>query len=394
MPSQISQALLDLLQENGGKLGNLSARKLLREKIGRNISEQVYERSKEQLLSQGLIKRAPGRGGAIELLTSDNSKTSTSPPSPPRDESTDQRIEQLYTSLFYTPGLMTKRNKATITILCGDDNDKLYCGWDEKRSIFFIQYRPDKNRTDNSDTAEILFSKATRTIQNATIQRIASSTTLYLGSSIAQVNHVVRVLMGLLEDVTLDPTAKGRESLTSPRQRDYFIEIAKLIKLSNDNNLKWPLKRNWRYALGFDDVDDLIIIGSSPLAASSKNAKDTYREHVVPVSLIKKEAEKLAQHGAPEQIIADFIQHHLYVVMITKEEAALLDRPIDDGGLSLKTSMPEGWVLGDDPLARLQAAGIRINFTNPIPLPEWKPWRRPGLRDKIRKILNTPVIRV
>lgn len=169
MPSQISQALLDLLQENGGRLGNLSARKLLREKIGKSISEHAYERSKEQLLSQSLIKRAPGRGGAIELLASENSKTSASPPSPPRDETTDQRIEQLYTSLFYTPGLMPKRNKTTITILCGDDNDKLYCGWDEKRSIFFIQYRPDKNRTDNSDMAETLFNEATKTVQNATI---------------------------------------------------------------------------------------------------------------------------------------------------------------------------------------------------------------------------------
>lgn len=394
MPSQVSQSLLDLLQENGGKLGNLSARRLLREKLGCSISEQVYERSKEQLLSLGLIRRAPGRGGAIELLSINQNDPSTSSSPETKEQLSQKRIDDLYTSLYYTPGLWAKRNKVTITILCGDDNDKLYCGWNIKKSAYFIQYRLEKGRSDNTELVEQLFKKASQNIPNSTIQRISTSTTLNLGKSVPQVNHVVRVLMNDLEDITLDPDAKDRQSQKNPRQENYFLDIAKLIKLSTENNLQWPLTKNWRQALGFDDVDDLIVIGSSPLAVSARNNKETYREHVVPVSIIKREAEKLALMGAPEQVIADFIEHHLYVVIITRQEADLLDKPIDQSGLSLKTSMPEGWVFGDDPLARLRQAGININFLNPIPLPKWKPWRKPGLRDRIRKILNTPLIKV
>lgn len=194
--------------------------------------------------------------------------------------------------------------------------------------------------------------------------------------------------MSLLEDVTLDNAPQQAEAPRRPRTEDYYAEIAKLIKLCVDNDLKWPLK-NWRKSLGFDDVDDLIVIGSSPNGATEK-----YREHVVPAALIKEEAVKLAEKGASEHVIAEFIQHHLYVVLISKSEAALLDRVLDKGGLSLKTSMPEGWVIGCDPLDRLKAAGIHINYSRAVPLPEWKPWKKPGLRDKVRKILNTPVIRV
>lgn len=394
MPSQLSQSLLALLEENGGKLGNLSARRLLREKLGKSISEQVYERSKVQLLSLGLIRRAPGRGGAIELLSIHQPKPRPASSPEAKEQASQECINDLYTSLYYTPGLWAKRNKATITILCGDDNDKLYCGWNNKKGAYFIQYRLEKGRPDNTVLAEELFQKATQKIPDASIQRITTSTTLYLGTSVPQVNHVIRVLVSLLEDVTFDPATKDKQPQKNPRQENYYQEIAKLIKLSIENNLQWPLTKNWRQALGFDDVDDLIVIGSSPLAANAKSTKDTYREHVVPVSIIKREAEKLAQRGAPEQVIAEFIEHHLYVVIITRQEAALLDQPIDQGGLSLKTSMPEGWVFGDDPLERLRTAGITINFLNPIPLPEWKPWRKPRLRDKIRHILNTPILRV
>lgn len=390
MPSaQLNRkSLLKLLQDNNGRLGNLSARRLLGQQIGQEVSIEQYEQLKEQLLSEGLIKRAPGRGGAIELMPPEPEASSPPSPDASKEESSDQRIETLFTSLSYLPGLRAKKNKATITILCGEDSDKLYCGWDQQRSVYFVQYRIEANREDHSALAERLFSQASVKVPGASVQRLAAATTLLLGANVAQANLVVRRLMSLLEDVTLDNAPQQAEAPRKPRNEDYYLEIAKLIKLCIDNDLRWPLK-NWRKTLGFDDVDDLIVIGSSPNGVGEK-----YREHVVPAVLIKEEAVKLAEKGAPEHVIADFIQHHLYVVLISKSEAALLDRALDEGGLSLRTSMPEGWVIGCDPLDRLKAAGIQINYSRPVPLPEWKPWKKPGLRDKVRKILNTPVIKV
>lgn len=390
MPSaQLNRkSLLKLLQDNNGKLGNINARRLLGQQIGKEVSPETYEQLKEQLLSEGLIRRAPGRGGAIELMPPEPAESSAPSVDASKQESSDQRIETLFTSLSYLPGLRAKKNRATITILCGEDSDKLYCGWDHQKSVYFVQYRIEANREDHSALAERLFSQASVKVPGASVQRLAVATTLLLGANVAQANLVVRRLMSLLEDVTLGNAPLQAEAPRKPRNEDYFLEIAKLIKLCIDNDLRWPLK-NWRKTLGFDDVDDLIVIGSSPNGVGEK-----YREHVVPAVLIKEEAVKLAEKGAPEHVIADFIQHHLYVVLISKSEAALLDRPLDEGGLSLRTSMPEGWVIGCDPLDRLKAAGIQINYSRPVPLPEWKPWKKPGLRDKVRKILNTPVIKV
>ena len=388
-PAQLNRkSLLALLQDNGGKLGNINARRLLSKQLGDEVSLDEYEQLKEQLLSEGLIRRAPGRGGAIELIESDASQGNISSGETAQNESPEQRIETLCTSLSYLPGLRAKKNKATITILCGEDSDKLYCGWDQQKSAYFVQYRLESGREDHSELAAKLFAKASFNIPGSTIQCLAAATTLYLGTSVAQANLIVRRLMSLLEEVTLDNAPQQAEAPRKPRAKDYYLEIARLVKFCVENNLKWPLK-NWRKTLGFDDVDDLIVIGSSP-----NGAIERYREHVVPAVLIKEESVKLAERGAPAHVIADFIQHHLYIVLISRSEAALLDRVLDEGGLSLKTSMPEGWVLGCDPLDRLKAAGIHVNYSQPVPLPEWKPWKRPRLRDKVRKILNTPVIRV
>ena len=380
-------ALIKALEDNGGRLGNLNARRILSQELGKEVSPEDYEQLKEQLLSEGRIKRAMGRGGAIELLPAEP-EPSDNKPKPDSEETPQQRIDVLFAALNCLPGMRAKMNQRTITMLCGEDSDKLYSGWDESKAIYFIQYRVESGREDHSSLVERLFRKASSGIPYATIQSNLSSTILQLSDNVAQVNRVVRRLVSLLEDVTLDNAPQSAEAPKKPRTDSYFLEVATLIKLCVDNDLRWPLK-NWRKSLGFDDVDDLIVIGASPMGRVER-----YREHVVPVSLIKEEAIKLAEKGAPEKVIADFIQHHLYVVLISKSEASILNATIDDGGLSLKTSMPEGWVVGCDPLERLREAGIQVSYDQPIPLPEWKPWRKPGLRDKMRKILNTPVIRV
>jgi len=92
----------------------------------------------------------------------------------------------------------------------------------------------------------------------------------------------------------------------------------------------------------------------------------------------------MAERGESAEAIAEFIRHHLYVVIISPSEAQLLNSSIDAGGMSVKTTMPEGWIFGDDPTERLKAAGIQIRFDSHA-LPQWKP-KKQGKRDLIKRL--------
>lgn len=91
-------------------------------------------------------------------------------------------------------------------------------------------------------------------------------------------------------------------------------------------------------------------------------------EHVVPVSLAKKIAFRMLEDGATDEQIAIMISWLVEVVFITKEEQKRLDSSVKNGGLGLKTSMPQGWnsnVVDHDwtlanQYSRLEAAQIRI----------------------------------
>ncbi len=383
------KALLRILADNGGRLGNLKARRILSDKFNQEIDTELYEQVKMRLLSDGLIKKTRGQGGGIELLPPETDDSPGEAPShAPQVISQSERLSLLHDALSCKQGIRAKRNKTSITILCGDDNDKLYCGWDEGKNAYFVQYRLEAGREDCSDIVEEIFGSAAAGIPSILMQRAASGVSLFIDDNLARFSHIISRVRNSLEDVTLVNPPQNAQDPRKPRLESYYIEIASLIKLCVDRNLLWPLK-NWRKTLGFDDVDDLTVIGESV-----RGIIDKYREHVVPVSLIRDEAIKLAEKGAPEQVIADFIRHHLYVVLISKEEAMLLDTSVDEGGLSLKTSMPDGWVVGCDPLERLREAGIPVRFYGALPLPEWKPWKKPRMRDKIRHVLNTPLIKV
>lgn len=386
-PRNARRTLLRILEENGGRLGNGKAKKLLQEKLGVELTQEDFDHIKEQLLSSGSIRRAPGRGGSIEVIHEETqesaSEISTNGKAATR-ESAQLRVDNLMVSLRHLPGARVKQNRRTITLLCGDDNDKLYCGWDEGKESYFIQYRVESGREDHSDLAEKLLREAIAPLPQATVQKTSTCTTAFVGSNVAQCNRVTKRMMALLENETLDNAPQQASPARKARTEDYFLEIATVIKLCVANNLHWPLK-NWRKTLGFDDVDDLVVIGSSPASPSSP-----YREHVVPACLIKEEAIKMAEEGAPANAIADFIQHHLYVVIISTDEAKILNSGVDQGGMSIKTTMPEGWIFGDDPTERLSAAGIQVNYIRPIPLPEWKQWR-PSKRSRVRDLLFKPL---
>jgi hypothetical protein len=389
--------LIALLRDNNGKLGNLTARRLLSQKVGQEISVDQYELLKEQLLSEGLIKKAQGRGGSIQILVDETcpsleaddledkgiTQSLDSPdPATLSDSSQGEKLYRLYTALDYCPGVRIKPNKKACTLFFGDDEDKLFCGWSGADSAYFIEYRAEPSKHNYSKEVEKIFKQVVSEIPGSTIARSSSNVvTLSIGPSVPVVLQAVRLLRAAL-DMTNIGGVNLSEDVIEETDVDYFYEISSLIKYCVDNRLYWPLKR-WRVALGFDEVDNLIHIGSSP-----NGLTDKYREHVVPVSLIKDEAIKLAEKGAPVETIEDFIRHHLYIVWISFDEAEMLNTHLNKGGCSLKTSMPPGWVFGCDPLERLKDAGIQIHFHKPIAIEKWKGWRgheRERLRDKVKK---------
>ena len=92
---------------------------------------------------------------------------------------------------------------------------------------------------------------------------------------------------------------------------------------------------------------------------------------------------------ASVEAIAEFLRCHLLIVLLTKEEAQLLDTRVSDGGIKLKTSMPLYWVWGDDPLDRLKDVGITIELYEEYSPRTWKPWK-PRKRDYVRHVLRKP----
>lgn len=102
--------------------------------------------------------------------------------------------------------------------------------------------------------------------------------------------------------------------------------------------------------------DEFVIVGQSA-------AGGQYREHAVPCATIRAGAKAMYDRRASVDKVAQMIAENLIIVLIRPEEAKRLDRE-----LGLKTTMPEGWVLGEgDPLARLELAGIEV-----VPLPPLK----------------------
>ncbi|NMC59268.1 MAG: hypothetical protein GYA51_07800 [Candidatus Methanofastidiosa archaeon] len=108
-----------------------------------------------------------------------------------------------------------------------------------------------------------------------------------------------------------------------------------------------------RGTLQMDSIDDLIIIGESV----NRTPENSYREHIIPCDFLICEAVEMVKSGKSNAEIALMFKNSLNIVLITPEEANELNTT-----LGLKTSMPSGWKIGDDPLARLTAANIHLKF--------------------------------
>lgn len=307
-------------------------------------------------------------------------------------------MRDLAFSLDSIPDLAIRLNKITLTLSFGEDADKLFAGWDDKRSSYFIRYKAETGKPNLVERVAAIFAELPqKDAKQDPIQVTSGMTaaTIFVGDKVAAVNANCRRLCALLEPICLD------NSLQSPRAsvitakglspESYFKEVAMLIRLCVDNNLNWPLA-NWRQTFAFDLVDDLITIGSS-IAAFSSSASP-YREHVVPLTLVQRHAVKIASEGASVDALANFLRLNVLLVKISTSEADHLNRsPGGTGGKLLKESMPDGWEWGDDPMERLKAAGINVSLNRPVP--KWEPWkaatRKIGLRSTLKQVLSRKI---
>ena len=82
-----------------------------------------------------------------------------------------------------------------------------------------------------------------------------------------------------------------------------------------------------------------------------------YREHAVPLCLIRDECLKMFANGASVEAVADSIEKHVSIIRIAFHEAKELN-------MTLKNTMPEGWIYNrDDIYARLDKVGIKYTLT-------------------------------
>lgn len=100
-------------------------------------------------------------------------------------------------------------------------------------------------------------------------------------------------------------------------------------------------------------VEFLIPDEWAIMGVSRSGAK--YREHIVPLALIRDIATKYIADGKSIEDVASFIANHYGIVRISFEEADYLDHE-----LKLKSRMPDGWKVGDDIFARIKAANIKL----------------------------------
>jgi len=94
--------------------------------------------------------------------------------------------------------------------------------------------------------------------------------------------------------------------------------------------------------------DELVVVGES-------SAGKVHREHVVPRMKICVECHNIFARGGSVKDAAEFIQHHLKIVWISREEQQRLDSARE---LGWRQRMPPDWMPGGNVFARLDSAGI------------------------------------
>ena len=101
--------------------------------------------------------------------------------------------------------------------------------------------------------------------------------------------------------------------------------------------------------LNADDYDQFISI-------NKKTEPKKYKEHLVPcIFLHQKIIHMILYENASLKSVAKLIKIYLKIAYISEKDAFKLDYEFN-----LKTRMPKDWSWGDDILARLKIADIKI----------------------------------
>lgn len=161
-------------------------------------------------------------------------------------------------------------------------------------------------------------------------------------------------LVAVIEDIDgIAQRKAGARRLIEAKTDTVFIGVAELIQLAiKHGRPEWLGRGNGT----FDAVDSLITAGYSVKGrAQEANGKNAYREHIVPCTLIEREAIRMYNEGASAEEVAAMIKANLFIIRISDEEANTLDNI-----LSLRTVMPEGWKFGDDVYSRITFANIQL----------------------------------
>jgi hypothetical protein len=162
------------------------------------------------------------------------------------------------------------------------------------------------------------------------------------------------IIVGTIEAITtIVRKVRGQAIKPIPREvseRNIFEKIAKRFKYFIDSEDGFGLE-NTRSLLEGDSIDHLITIGESV----NRTKENTYREHIVPCIMIYNQAVTMTMEKASITEVAQMIKTNLAIVLITNEEANLLDNEMD-----MQTTMPEGWNFGDSIFARLTSAQIQL----------------------------------
>lgn len=162
------------------------------------------------------------------------------------------------------------------------------------------------------------------------------------------------IIVGTIEEIeTIVKKVRGQAIKPIAREvseRNIFEKIAKRFRYFLDAEDGFGLE-NTRALLEGDSIDHLITIGESV----NRTKENTYREHIVPCILIYNEAITMTMENRPVTEVAQMIKNNLAIVLITNEEASLLDNELD-----MQTTMPEGWKFGDSIFARLTAGNVLL----------------------------------
>lgn len=103
-----------------------------------------------------------------------------------------------------------------------------------------------------------------------------------------------------------------------------------------------------------DSIDSMIYVGHSISGRKAELlGQAVWREHPNPCDWIVAQGFKMYAEGKSIPEVAEMIKRNLKLLIISKKEQELLDFK-----LGLKTTMPQGFEDGHDPLARIHYAGI------------------------------------